>query len=127
MHYCECYHVRELKKLWIMRMKTATPIIVEALGTITKNLEKRLEELKIQRRLEIIQITVMLRSALALRVECSLMACETRIQSQVKSYQRFKKWYLIPRCLTLRIIRYIPRVKWSNSKERKSILPYTLV
>ena len=24
------------------------------------------------------------------------------------------KWYLIPPCLTLRIIRYISRVKWSN-------------
>ncbi len=25
-----------------------------------------------------------------------------------------KKWYLIPPCLTLSIIRYISRVKWSN-------------
>ena len=26
----------------------------------------------------------------------------------------FKKWYLIPSCLTLSNIRYVSRVKWSN-------------
>ena len=36
------------------------------------------------------------------------------VQSQVESYQRFKKWYLMLPCLTLSIIRYISRVKWSN-------------
>ena len=30
------------------------------------------------------------------------------------SYQRLKKWYLMPPCLTLSIIRYGSRVKWSN-------------
>ena len=30
---------------------------------------------------------------------------ETRVQSQVESYQRLKKWYLMPPCLTLSIIR----------------------
>ena len=42
------------------------------------------------------------------------MARETWVQSQVESYQRLKKWYLIPPCLTLSIIRYGSRVKWSN-------------
>ncbi len=42
------------------------------------------------------------------------MALETGIQSQVESYQRFKKWYLIPPCLTLSIIRYVSRVMWGN-------------
>ena len=42
------------------------------------------------------------------------MSRETRVQSQVGSYQRLKKWYLIPPCLTLSIIRYGSRVKWSN-------------
>ena len=28
-----------------------------------------------------------------------------QVQSQVKSYQKLKKWYLIPLCLTLCIIR----------------------
>ena len=32
----------------------------------------------------------------------------------VESYQRLKKWYLILPCLTLSIIRYVSRVKWSN-------------
>ena len=47
-------------------------------------------------------------------IECSPVTSETGVQSQVESYQKFKKWYLIPPCLTLRIIRYISRVKWSN-------------
>ena len=47
-------------------------------------------------------------------VECSPMARETGVQSQVESYQRLKKWYLMSPWLTLSIIRYISRVKWSN-------------
>ena len=39
------------------------------------------------------------------------MARETWVQSQVESYQRLKKWYLMPPCLTLSIIRYGSRVK----------------
>ena len=46
----------------------------------------------------------------ALWVECSPIARETRVQSQVESYQRLKNWYLIPPCLALSMI----RVKWSN-------------
>ena len=42
------------------------------------------------------------------------MAWETWVQSPVESYQRLKKWYWIPLCLTLSIIRCILRVKWSN-------------
>ena len=42
------------------------------------------------------------------------MVQETRVQSQVESYQRFKKWYLMPPCLTLSIIKYRSRVKWSS-------------
>ena len=42
------------------------------------------------------------------------MVQETWVESQVESYQRLKKWYLMPPCLTLSIIRYGPRVKWSN-------------
>ena len=44
------------------------------------------------------------------------MVWETKVQSQVESYQRLKKWYLIPPCLTLSIIRYGSRVKWSKPK-----------
>ena len=42
------------------------------------------------------------------------MARKAWVQSQVESYQRLKKWYLMPPCLTLSIIRYESRVKWSN-------------
>ena len=36
------------------------------------------------------------------------------VQSQVESYQRLKKWYLMPPCLTLNIIGYGSKLKWSN-------------
>ena len=49
------------------------------------------------------------------------MPWETRVQSQVKSYQRLKKWYLMLPCFTISIIRYISRVKWSN--EGKGVAP----
>ena len=47
-------------------------------------------------------------------VLASVFIDETWVQSQVESYQRLKKWYLMPPCLTLSIIRYGSRVKWSN-------------
>ena len=34
--------------------------------------------------------------------------------SRLRQTKDFKKWYLIPPCLTLSNIRYISRVKWSN-------------
>ena len=42
------------------------------------------------------------------------MIQETGVQSQVESYQRLKKWYLMLPCLTLSILRYRSRVKLSN-------------
>ena len=53
----------------------------------------------------------------------SPMARETWVQSQVESYQRLKKWYLILPCLTLSIIRLGSRVKWSNSGNRVAPSP----
>ena len=50
-------------------------------------------------------------------VECSPMVRKTRVQSQVESYQRLKKWYLIPPCLALSTIRQGSRVKWSNNAQ----------
>ena len=61
-----------------------------------------------------IQIICLHTVSLAKWVECLPLSRETRVQSQVESYQRLKKWNLIPPCLTLSIIRYISRVKWSN-------------
>ena len=49
------------------------------------------------------------------------MAWKTGVHSQVESYQRLKKWYLMLSCLTLSIIRYGPRVKWSN--QGKGVVP----
>ena len=66
--------------------------------------------------------TLLIRPILASWVECSLMAQETGVQSQFESYQRLKKWYLISPCLTLSIIRYVSRVKWSNP--RKGVAPF---
>ena len=34
-----------------------------------------------------------------------LLVWETGVRSRVESYQRLKKWYLIPPCLTLSTIR----------------------
>ena len=55
-----------------------------------------------------------LTTPIGLVVECSPMTRDTGVQSQVESYERLKKWFLIPPCLTLSIIRYVSRVKWSN-------------
>ena len=52
---------------------------------------------------------------IGLVVECSPMARKSGVQSLVESYQRLKKRYLIPPCLTFIIISYISRVKWSNT------------
>ena len=54
-------------------------------------------------------------------VECSPMARKIGVQSQVESYQRLKKWYLIPPCLIFNIIRYVSRVKWTNL--RRGVAP----
>ena len=53
------------------------------------------------------------------------MARETGVQSHVVSYQRLKKWYLIPPCLTLSIKRYVSRVNVKQSRERSWTLPNT--
>ena len=50
------------------------------------------------------------------------MIRETMVQSEVESYQRFRLSYLIPPCLTLSIIRYRSRVKWSNPG--KEVAPF---
>ena len=55
-------------------------------------------------------------------VEFSPMVRETGVHSQAESYQRLKKWYLISPGLTLSIMRYVSRVKWSNP--RKGVVPF---
>ena len=57
---------RELKKLWNVKV-TIVPIVIGALGTITKELLKGLEDLELGRRVETIQTTALLRTARILR------------------------------------------------------------
>ena len=59
-------HVRELKKLWNMKV-TNVPIVIGAFGTVTKGLLKGLEDLEAGGRMETIQITLLLRTARLLR------------------------------------------------------------
>ena len=54
------------------------------------------------------------------------MAQETKVQSQVESYQTLKKWFLLSPRLTLSIMLCI-KGKVDQFKERSSALPYTLV
>ena len=57
---------REWKKLWDMKVMFI-PIIIAALGTVTKGLTKGLEDLEIRGRVETIQTTAILKSARILR------------------------------------------------------------
>ena len=57
---------RELKKLWNMKV-TIVPIVIDALGTITKGLLKGLEDLEVGGRVETIQTTALQRTARFLR------------------------------------------------------------
>ena len=45
------------------------------------------------------------------------------VQSLVESYGRLKKWYLMPPCLTLSIIRYGSRIKWSHPGKGIALSP----
>ena len=56
----------ELKKLWNMKV-TIVPIVIGALGTITKGLLKGLQDLEVGGRVETIQMTALLRMARILR------------------------------------------------------------
>ena len=55
-----------LKKLWNMKV-TFIPIVIGALGTVTKELVKRQEDLEIRGRVETIQTTALMRSVRILR------------------------------------------------------------
>ena len=58
--------VRELKKLWNIRV-TVTPILIGVLRTVLKDLKERLEELEIRERIETIPTTALLRMTRLLR------------------------------------------------------------
>ena len=58
--------VRELKKLWNMKV-TIVPIVIGALGTVTKGLLKGLEDMEVGGRVETIQTIALPRTARILR------------------------------------------------------------
>ena len=51
------------------------------------------------------------------------MALETWVQSLIESYQRLKRWYFMPPCLTLNIISYRSRVKCGNPEKEVAPTP----
>ena len=55
-------------------------------------------------------------------VKCSPMAWDTGVQSQVESYQRLKKWYLMLTGLILAIIRYESRI--NRKDQEKGVAPF---
>ena len=57
---------RELKKQWNMKV-TIVPIVIGALGTVTKGLVQELEDFEITGRVETIETIALLRSARILR------------------------------------------------------------
>ena len=52
-----------------------------------------------------VDLLIYLSVELAEWIDCSPMVRETGDQSQVESYQRLKKWYLIPPCSALSIMK----------------------
>ena len=51
------------------------------------------------------------------------MVPEAGFQSQVESYKKLKKWYLMLPCLALGVIRYGSRVKWNNPENGVASFP----
>ena len=55
-----------IKKLWNMKV-TIIPVVIGALGSVTKGLVQRLEDLEMTGRMETVQTTALLKSARILR------------------------------------------------------------
>ncbi len=109
---------------------TVIPIVIGAFGTVTKRFLKGLEDLKVGGRVETIQTTALLRAARILRrVLETVHQLSGGLRFNPKSSQTkdSKKWYLMPSCLTLSIIKVRIKGKVEQSRERSSALPYTLV
>ena len=68
----------------------------------------------------IIIIIIVMTSSFVKWLECSPMVWDTGVQSWSSHTKDSKKWYLMPPCLTLSIIRYESRAKWSNLKRASS-------
>ena len=82
---------RDLKKLWNMQV-TIIPIVIGAFGTVTKGLQKGLEDLEVGRRLEIIQTTALLRTAKILRRVLETWGYLLSLRLQLKNHQLTLMW-----------------------------------
>ena len=82
---------RKLKKLWNMKV-TIVPIVIGALGTITKGLLKGLEDLEVGERVETIQTTALLRTARILRRVLETWGDLLSLKVQWKNYQLMLVW-----------------------------------
>ena len=80
----------ELKKLWNMKV-TIVPIVIGALGTVTKGLLKGLEDLEVGGWVETIQTTALLRTARILRRDWDLRRLDVT-QTPVKDFQLMLMW-----------------------------------
>ena len=58
-------------------------------------------------------------------LECSPMIRETGVQSQVESYQRLKKWFLMPHLLNTQHYKERIKVIVEQYRARINTLPYT--
>ena len=81
---------RELKKLWNMKV-TIVPIVIGALGTITKGLLKGLDDLEVGGRVETIQMTALLSSQNPETSPGDLRRLAV-IQTPVKNHQLTLMW-----------------------------------
>ena len=84
---------RDLKKIWNMQV-TIIPIVIGVLGTVTKGLLKRLEDLKVGGRVETIQTTTLLRTARMLRRVLGTWGDLLSLKLQWKTLIIIKKKYL---------------------------------
>ena len=58
---------REIRKLWTMKKVEVIPMVVGAIGAVTKKLDKWIEKLGIHIRIELLQKTALLGTARTLR------------------------------------------------------------
>ena len=82
---------RELKELWNMKV-AIVPILISAIGTITKGLLKGLEYSEVGRRVEIIQMTALLRTARILTRVLEIWGELLLLKLQWKNHQLILMW-----------------------------------
>ena len=75
---------RELKKLWNMKV-TIVPVMIGALGTVTKGLLKGLEDLEVSGRVETIQTIALLRTARILETWGDLLSLKLQWKTDAKN------------------------------------------